>query len=883
MSIHDLARQRLLPVATAFATLALAAATLPASAQQQSTGFTAFESGQVRPLALARSAETTRLFAVNTPDSRVEIFQVDAQSGLLTAEASVQVGLEPVAIATRTPNEVWVANHLSDSLSVIRRNELGVWQVTATLYTGDEPRDIVFGGPNRSHAYVTVANRNVIARPPGDSVGTAEVWVFDATAVGAGGPEVAPVAVVNMFAEVPRGLAVSPDGDTLYVGTFFSGNRTAVLGAREMQGQQGLPPFVNVDGDEAPRQKLIVQQQDDGRWLDAGGFDRSDLIDIDLPDNDVFTLDISNPAAPQVVDSYSGVGTILFNLAVNPASGAVYVSNFESNNMTRFEGKGEFYDSTVRGDTVRNRITVIKDGAVLPRHLNKHIDYGTDLGTPEERELSLAQPMEMVVSGNGSALYVVAMGSNKVGIYSTAALESDQFQPRLDRQIEVSGGGPTGLVLDEPAKRLYVLTRYNNGVSVIDLQAKQEIQNVPMFNPEPPEIVAGRPFLYDATITSSRGNNTCASCHVFGDVDHLAWDLGDPDGSVLANPNPFNFQEEGVDIDFHPMKSVMTTQSLRGMIDSGPLHWRGDKTGGTKGGDPLDAVLGFLEFDKAYDGVNMFGGPLPLDQMQQFADFIMQVKYPPNPNRRIDNVLTPEQASGRDTYLNVFLTVKNGEPATCNSCHTLDPANAFFGTNGLSATRERRPDTPAMKIPHIRNLYTKLSAPLTVEKMSGPQIRGFFAAHDGSTDNLLRFVNADNFLFPGGEQQQMDMIHFLQAFDTNLHPGVGQQVTLSAANFASAQGRVNLLYQIAQQSFQPTGFACDLVVKGVVRGEPWGWVLSRNPVGFQSDRGVPFTLKQLKGIARTQGALTFTCVPPGDGVRLGIDRDLDGILDGNDI
>ena len=33
----------------------------------------------------------------------------------------------------------------------------------------------------------------------------------------------------------------------------------------------------------------------------------------------------------------------------------------------------------------------------------------------------------------------------------------------------------------------------------------------------------------------------------------------------------------------------MTTQSLRGMANHGPMHWRGDRTGGNDpGGDALD-------------------------------------------------------------------------------------------------------------------------------------------------------------------------------------------------------------------------------------------------------------------------------------------------------
>ena len=49
-------------------------------------------------------------------------------------------------------------------------------------------------------------------------------------------------------------------------------------------------------------------------------------------------------------------------------------------------------------------------------------------------------------------------------------------------------------------------------------------------------LVDGRRFLYDAALTSSRGDQSCASCHIFGDKDELAWDLGDPDGDVTATP-----------------------------------------------------------------------------------------------------------------------------------------------------------------------------------------------------------------------------------------------------------------------------------------------------------------------------------------------------------
>ncbi len=110
----------------------LAASTLAHAAPS----YTLFESGQVRPLAL--SADGKHLFAVNTPDGRLEIFRVK-KSGL-SLVSSVPVGLEPVAVAARSDDEVWVVNHLSDSVSVVDVSDPTHGRVVRTLLVGDEPR-----------------------------------------------------------------------------------------------------------------------------------------------------------------------------------------------------------------------------------------------------------------------------------------------------------------------------------------------------------------------------------------------------------------------------------------------------------------------------------------------------------------------------------------------------------------------------------------------------------------------------------------------------------------------------------------------------------------------------------------------------------------------
>lgn len=215
--------------AGAGAGLVLAILALAAAPSSATSPLTVFESGQVRPLAL--SPDGGLLFAVNTPDNRLEVFRVTGAG--LRHRLSVTVGLEPVAVAVRSRTEVWVVNHLSDSVSVV---ELGPGassgRVVRTLFVGDEPRDLVFAGPDRSRAFVTTAHRgqNSPLDPqlttPG--VGRADVWVFDAEDLG-DSPGGEPLTIVTLFSDTPRALAVSPDGGRVYAAAFHSGNRTATI------------------------------------------------------------------------------------------------------------------------------------------------------------------------------------------------------------------------------------------------------------------------------------------------------------------------------------------------------------------------------------------------------------------------------------------------------------------------------------------------------------------------------------------------------------------------------------------------------------------------------------------------------------------------------
>jgi len=359
----------------------------------------------------------------------------------------------------------------------------------------------------------------------------------------------------------------------------------------------------------------------------------------------------------------------------------------------------------------------------------------------------------------------------------------------------------------------------------------------------------------------------------------------------------------------------MTTQSLRGMANHGPMHWRGDRTGGNDNpsaqpdSGTFDEVAAFKKFQAGFIDLLGHSGPIDDDAMNAFTAFILQATYPPNPIRRLDNQLTASQQAGRDFFLHNFSDFTR--LGTCTSCHALDPnANkqygvatpGFFGTDGRYSF-EGAPE--ALKIPHLRNTYQKVGmfglktrpAIPTDDAFLGDQIRGFGFTHDGAIPTIFNFISitTDNAGFnqspgtpggflpgPAGELQKRQVEDFILAFDSNLAPIVGQQTTLTQTNGAVVGARIDLMIARARAG------ECDLVAKGVDNhgesGEK-GYFYDVDSGLFLGNRrcDAPISDATLRQRAlQNGGELTYTCTPPGSGMRVGIDRDEDGVLDGDE-
>jgi MYXO-CTERM domain-containing protein len=644
-----------------------------------------------------------------------------------------------------------------------------------------------------------------------------------------------------------------------------------------------------------------------GNWEDENGNDWSPAVRFSLPDYDVFEIN-ANASTPSETRAFSGVGTILFNMIVNPANGNLYVTNTEANNRIRFEGLGDWVNDigpkpsgdppSVIGNLHKARVTVIDPiGNVTPRHLNKHIPYGVRPVPAGVKERSIGTPLQMAVSGDGSTLYVVGFGSNNIAVFDTAQLENDTFVPDAANMIAVPR--PTGLVLDETRGFLWVSSRNFGYLYSVNLSNGVVRNAGSHYSPEPLHVKAGRKFLYDTQLTSSNGEASCSSCHVFGDMDDLAWDLGDPDASPFPNPNPEPPSNEfpllqllpGLQ-DFDPLKGPMTTQSLRGMKNAGPMHWRGDRTGGSTGGDPLDSNAAFLAFNVAFPGlIGRDEGQLDLQDMQDFTDFALALTYPPNPIRPLNNSLSSSASAGETLFTGTTIT---DQVASCRGCHHLDRSQGFFGTAGFSTFEN---ETMEFKVAHLRNAYQKVGMfgqppsdffSSVNGTFMGDQVRGTGFLHDGSVATAFNFLSADVFNTLS-DNQQRDLEAFIMEFDSDLAPIVGQQTTVTENTGAAMLARVDLLIQRADTTYfnnQALGDVkeCDLIAKGVANDQQRGWLYIGGDT-FQSDdvgEGNWSRSALLAAAAQPGQAVTFTCVPPGSGKRMGINRDNDGLLDFND-
>jgi YVTN family beta-propeller protein len=770
-------------LATLFSYRTTTAQTTPAS-------FANFEASQTNPVRL--SPDLTRLFAVNTPNHSLSVFDVTVPATpKLIAE--IPVGVDPVSVNPRSDDEVWVVNQVSNSVSVVSVSK-GI--VTNTIQVKPEPMDVVFAGTNQAYVSVSRANR---------------IDVFDTTTL-------ALITKLDVFGGNPRALAVSNDGKTVYAAFAISGNATTIIPESKAPAQctTNCVPPINPLLPAPPQVGLIVSATDPAY---------ESIIPFAMPDNDVVAINVG--ATPSLKRYYSGVGTINLGLAVNPVTGDLFVTNTDALNTTHFE-------NNLLGHFVNNRITHIQvsSGQPIPLDLNPNIDYNAQ-PNPADLAKALAQPTALVFDPNGTFMYVAAFGTDRVAKVDTSGnvlgfVEVDPqatgstVNPRTKR-------GPRGLALNAGAHTLYSLNRLSNSISIINTSTNVVSSEIAVgIDPTPQATKDGRGFLYDAKL-SGTGTGACASCHVDGDMDHLAWDLGDPTGSMQTVTQGKNT------VQFHPMKGPMTTQTLRGLINLTPYHWRGDHAD-------------FAAFNPAFKSL-MGGTELSTADMNAYTTFINTVLFLPNPNQNLDRSFPTSFHGGNAAQGEIdYMTVNGSTPGpTCNACHTANPGP---GSNRVIEPIQK---PQPLKTPQLRNAYQKL----LFNRFGSQTIDGFGFHHDGSTSLFKDFF--ENKAFNYTATQQLDIAAYMECFDTGTAPAVGFTLTLKSTNVTTLQSDWSTLQTRAAAG------DIDLIARGTINGVVHGLLYQPSSQNYIDDHGTVRTQAQVQALIQAGDILSFIGVYPGTG------------------
>ncbi|MFK7922070.1 MAG: T9SS type A sorting domain-containing protein [Bacteroidia bacterium] len=822
--------------------------------------FVNFESGQVHPLDM--TPDGSKLLAVNTANNSLEVFEV-SPTGLIY-RASIPVGVDPITVRVRNNNEAWVANVISDDVSIVDLNQN---VVIRTLETENEPSDIVFAG-SPLKAFVSCAERE-------------SIQIFDLSDLSATPQE------ELLIGEQPRAMAVSPDGNTVYTAFFESGNQTTVINGNTsaeagLTSPQGgtttiVNDVINTNGPyggavpvpnngtafqptlnpslpvKTNTQSLVVRKNASNQWLDDNGGNWTNIVSggqgirqnaWDMKDRDVAVLNANTLAL-----SYQNhLGNILMAMAVNPSTGKVSVVGTDAFNEVRFEPNlnGVFLRVNISQFTAGNASNNIVD-------LNSHLDYSTASSPLAERQKSLGDPRGIAWKTDGSQGYITGMGSNNVIVV-------DANGSRVLAQPITVGEGPTGIILDETRGVAYVLNRFGATISSIDLNTQQELGQLGFYDPTPEAIKTGRKHLYNTHLGSGHGHISCGSCHVDGKWDRLAWDLGNPAGEM-----------EIVDtISFHPLKGLKVTQSLVDILDKGDgtLHWRGDKQS-------------FFDFAGAFNHLQGTDAPLDNAGMQEFEDFLRSLYHPPNPYRPyrvITDSPTSRMKNGkiRGTGTN-FQTIQTSVPLfvsiqfNCSLCHL---ANSGRGKSGAYLENENI-------AADLRTTYRKLGFYYNSDESTA----GFGMLADGVMETWFNQVGAPDYLgdyqaevlaWAGGIDStnsaasfQFPGVHSAQ----DSHAALGLQATLNGSIGTGSE--VNELRDLANE-FDELG----LIVKGIYQGKARGFYLTGGNA-YQSDSlGQTATHTQLKNAAQsTNEPLTWTIVHKQEEIREGVDRNSNGIFD----
>lgn len=604
-------------------------------------GHPTFVSPHSRPIAV----HNDQIFVANTPADTVDVIDAITEKVI----NRISVGIDPVSITIRPDGkEVWVANHISDSVSVIDNDPASptYFNIIATIQQFDSQRATSFDEPvgiafaNNQKAYVALSSENQIA-----VVDVASRKISKR---------------LKIPAQDPRAIFVR--NNKLYVIPFESNNQTQLSGGSKN----------DIDGD------LVTFDAWEHSIVHNNVLSLGHVVDIikhpDVPDRDLFIFDTQTD---QLVETVDTLGTLLYGLTV-ASDGTVFVAQTDARN-----------DVNGRAGTKKHDLSQLENRAFLNQITQVEFDDAGKAEKPKRIELeplpplhpkpgqALATPFAIQISDDDSTLVISAAASDKL---FTVDVESGKVLGRI-----AVDSVPRGIALqhrtDGQLASAWVLNAVSNTVSKVDLtdrEAPQVLSTVQLEDPTNPTLKRGR-IAFETADASSTGTFSCASCHPDGHTDQLLWVLKTP---IVSGGNQI---------------MPRSTMPVRGLRDTEPFHWDGipgDPYGGNNSakvygstspnsvlGNPHSSVLHLIDgglastmtlVDDDSQNEEAKSGRLTSAQRDDMAAFLLSIPFPPAQRRPYTDQLSERARVGFE----LFHILGDNDPTkqrpnVCGDCHRM--------------------------------------------------------------------------------------------------------------------------------------------------------------------------------------------------------------------
>lgn len=392
-------------------------------------------------------------------------------------------------------------------------------------------------------------------------------------------------------------------------------------------------------------------------------------------------------------------------------------------------------------------------------------------------------------------------------------------------------------------------------------------------DPTPPEVKAGRAVFLDGSF-SQDARSSCASCHVAARSDQLGW-------SLKGTPND--------------VKDVMVTQSLLGMADTFPHHWRGERD--------------LMDFQKAFGGLLGARDNPPCEQemsdaeMDDLVAFFQSLLAPANPFQNPRRVLDDSRGGGPmagedpplvgdpiqgQTDFESVLLIQQLAAVTCVDCHiseTGGDGNIFPENQG------RVPRARAIEVAHFRQLQNKgrggkwlllpddTTPPFSLKSVLVNE-NGFGFAHNGELASLLHFVEGFPDLSP---QQAANITSFIDQFDQGLSPAAHWAAFYFQANAGIEAEIDQVLLAHAPQGWNDVAAIGRYRVGAALQPMRWWYDAASGLFEPETLNVMAIDWPTMKAkTAAGDAEHVFLGLPPGAGPRFAIDFDGDGLRNQDD-